>query len=332
MKIGVVRTTIVALGFVSCMQLQAQAAPVEFDVATAYAVDSFHTLNLQTFADEVGKSTSGEVVLRVHPNGSLVKPTEIVTAVRNGRVAAGEVIMSSLADECALCGIDALPFIVASYDDARRLWEITRAAVDETLQSRGLQLLYAVPWPPQNLYAKNAIASVRDFQGLRMRSYNPATYRIAELIGTHPVTIQTVDLAKAMARDEFDLMLTSSWTGVETKAWSRLRYYYKVQAWLPKNIVFINKEAFAKLGASSQTALLDAARIAEQRGWKMSEDSDRQFEQQLAPNLTLVSTIDPAIRQYLDRIGESLAQEWLRQAEGDAFKLLLKYTTERSTD
>jgi TRAP-type C4-dicarboxylate transport system substrate-binding protein len=332
MKTGIVRTVIYALGIASWLHLQARAAPVELDVATAYAADSFHTLNLQAFADDVGKGTHGEVVLRVHPNGSLVKPTDIVSAVRDGTVAAGEVIMSSLADECALCGIDALPFIVSGYDDARALWEITRAAVEKTLQARGLQLLYAVPWPPQNLYTRNAITSVRDFQGLRMRSYNPATYRIAELIGAHPVTIQTIDLAKAITKDELDLMLTSSWTGIETKAWSKLRYYYKVQAWLPKNIVFINKTAFAKLGASSQTALIDAAHIAEQRGWKMSEDSDRQFEQQLAPNLTLVSTIDPAIRQFLDRIGESLAQEWLRQAEGDAFKLLLKYTTERSTD
>jgi TRAP-type C4-dicarboxylate transport system substrate-binding protein len=306
------------------------AANVEINVATAYAADNFHTVNLQQYADEVEKATKGQVLIKIHPAGKLLKPTEIFQGVRQDKAEAGEVIMSSLAKEIPLFGIDALPFIVSGYPDARRMWEASREGVAKALNERGLQLLYAVAWPPQNLYSKDAITTMKDFKGLRMRSYNHATERISELIGAKPVTIQVIDLNKAIAEGRLDLMLTSSWTGVETKAWSRLNYYYKVNAWLPKNVVFISKKVFDKLDADTRKKLIDLAATAEERGWKLSQNSDQTFEDQLAAHKVNVSNIDPFIRRYLDRIGENLAREWLKQAGNDELKVLLKYTTERS--
>jgi TRAP-type C4-dicarboxylate transport system substrate-binding protein len=306
------------------------AANVEINVATAYAADNFHTVNLQQYADEVEKATKGQVLIKIHPAGKLLKPTEIFQGVRQDKAEAGEVIMSSLAKEIPLFGIDALPFIVSGYPDARRMWEASREGVAKALNERGLQLLYAVAWPPQNLYSKDAITTMKDFKGLRMRSYNHATERISELIGAKPVTIQVIDLNKAIAEGRLDLMLTSSWTGVETKAWSRLNYYYKVNAWFPKNVVFISKKVFDKLDAETRKKLLDMAATAEERGWKLSQNSDQTFEDQLAAHKVNVSNIDPFIRRYLDRIGENLAREWLKQAGNDELKVLLKYTTERS--
>jgi hypothetical protein len=72
------------------------------------------------------------------------------------------------------------------------------------------------------------------------------------------------------------------------------------------------------------------AATAEERGWKLSQNSDQAFEDQLAAHKVNVANIDPFIRRYLDRIGENLAREWLKQAGNDELKVLLKYTTERS--
>lgn len=306
------------------------AAGIDIRVATAYAADNFQTRNLQRFADDVAAVTNGEVRVVVHPAGSLIKPADIFSGVCEGRAEAGEVILSSLAKESTVFTIDALPFIVSSYDDAQRLWQASRPVIERAFAERGLQLLYAVPWPPQNLYARRPINGIHDFKGMRMRAYNPATERISELIGAKPVTIQAVDLDKAISDDKFDLMITSSWTGVETKAWTRLQYYYHVNAWIPKNAVFISKKIFDHLDGATQRKLLDAARIAEERGWKMSRESDRQFEEQLVANHVSVSVIEPLMRRYLDRIGETVTREWLKHASGDELKVLLTYTSERS--
>lgn len=315
---------------VVCLSHMSWAAQVDIDVATAYAADNFHTQNLQQYAADVVKATSGQVNFKVHPGGSLIKPADIFNGVRNGKAGAGEVIMSGLAKEHPMFGMDALPFIVSSYDDARRMWEVSRASIEKAMEERGLKLLYAVPWPPQGLYSRHAVASIQDFRGMRMRSYNPAIERISNLIGATPVTIQVVDLMKAIADEKVDLMLTSSQTGVETKAWSKLQYFYKVNAWIPKNVVFINKKIFDGLDADTRQHLLESAKIAEDRGWKMSKAVDREFETRLQENKMNVALIDPYIRRYLDRIGENLAREWLKQAGHDELTVLLKYTTERS--
>lgn len=309
----------------------ALADVVEINLASAYPEDNFQTQNLRQFAEDVKRATAGQVSIKVQSGGTLLKsPLDIFNGVRAGKAEAGEAIMSGLAKENVLFGLDALPFIVSGYDDARRMWSVQKPGVEKVLAAKDLQLLYAVPWPPQNLYSKSPINSVKDFKGLSMRNYSPATERIAELIGARPVTIQVVDLAKAIADEKLDLMLTSSWTGVDTKAWTKLQYYYKLNAWIPKNMVFIQKKLFAKLDEATRKKIIEAAQVAEQRGWKLSQDSDQNYENQLAANKVNVSTMEPFIRKYLDRIGESLARDWLKQAGNEELSILLKYTTERS--
>ena len=308
----------------------AKPAVIDIDLATAYAADNFHTRNIQQFADDIRTASEGRVNIRVHAGGRLLKPTDIFSGVRNGKAEAGEVIMSSLQKEELLFGMDSLPFIVSGYDDAKRMWIAARPAVEKAMDKRELKVLYAVPWPPQNLYSAEQVDTIRDFSGRAMRVYNPTTERIAELVGARTVSVQAVDLSKAIAAKRVELMLTSSGTGVDTKAWRAMNYYYKVNAWLPKNMVFIRKEAYDRLTVADRKLLLDAAKVAEARGWQMSQESDLGFEKQLAGNRIKVSGMDFMIRSYLDRVGETVAREWLKKAGTTELQVLLKYTTERS--
>jgi len=291
---------IATCGWLLCSGTQAGAA--ELDFATAYAADNFQTQNLQAYADDVAAATDGKVRIKVHSGGSLLKPAAIFSGVQEGKAAGGEVIMSSLSSQNPLFGIDSLPFLVSGYADA------------------------------QNLYSRVPIDSFAAFKGMRMRSYNPATNRIAELVHAQPVKIEVVDLTTAIAAGKLDMMLTSSWTGVETRAWSSLHYYYKVSAWIPKNMVFISDKVFDALDKDTRDQLIRLANVAEERGWKMSQNSDQAYENQLVANKVNVSTLDFFIRQYLDRIGESLAREWLKRAGHEELMVLLQYTTNRSMD
>jgi TRAP-type C4-dicarboxylate transport system substrate-binding protein len=305
------------------------AANVTINVASAYGQDNFQTQNLEEFARDVTHMTQGKVEMKVYPSGTLLKPTEIFSGVRSGKAEAGEVIMSSLTKENVMFGIDSLPFIVSGYADARHLWEVSRPTMEKLMTERGLKLLYAVPWPAQNLYSNREIKSIQDFRGQTMRSYNPITARIAELVGAKPVTIQVVDLSNAIAENKLDMMITSSWTGVDSKAWSKMRYYYKVYAWMPKNMVFMDLKLFNKLDSETQKKILNAAAIAEKRGWSASEATDQSYENQLAQNKIKISPTDFTVHTYLDTVGEKIAREWLKSAGPDELNVLLKYIIDR---
>ena len=56
------------------------------------------------------------------------------------------------------------------------------------LEEQGLKLVYSVPWPPQGLYFKKEVNSTADMVGVKVRSYNKSTARLAELTGMAPVS------------------------------------------------------------------------------------------------------------------------------------------------
>lgn len=308
-------------------------AQTEIRLASPYPEDSFHVQNLQRFAQDVQNSTGGKLKVKVHSNASLLKSAEIFAGVRDGKAEAGEVIMSSASKEIPLFALDTLPFIVSGYDDARALWEASRVPAAEQMAAKGLQLLYTVPWQPQNLYSTRKIETARDFAGLRLRHYAPTTERIAEMLGAKPVAVpvQMDEIAKAMNNDVYDLSVTSSWTGVQIKSWNKMKYYYKVNAWIPKNMVFMNKARFDALDAPARKAVLDAARAAETRGWTMSQALDQSLEAELAANKTTIGRLDPVTLRFFDRVGEQMAKEWLKQAPMNDVKVLNGYMIRRST-
>ena len=120
--------------------------------------------------------------------------------------------MTSLVREIPLAGADSVPFVVRSYADARRMWDVQRPLIEVHMARKGLKALYAVPWPPQGLFTTASVRSSVDFKGTRMRTYNPGTVRIAELLGATPVDVPMVEVNQALAAGKLDSMITSALT------------------------------------------------------------------------------------------------------------------------
>ena len=186
-------------------------------------------------------------------------------------------------------------------------------------------LLYSVPWPPQGIYAKREIKSVDDLKGLKFRTYNAMIGRIAALVGAIPTQIEVPDLPTAFATGRVDVMITSASTGVDTKSQDYLTHYIDTQAWLPRNIVFVNKEAFDKLTPAQQKAVTDAAKIAEKRGWKMSIEEMTIKTKALKDAGIIVLPPTPELKAGLAKIGDTIAAEWEKSAGADGAAMLAAY-------
>ena len=132
-----------------------------------------------------------------------------------------------------------------------------------------------MPWPPQGIYTKKDLNTVEDLRGTKWRRYNPGTARIAEIVGAQPVTIQAAELAQALATGVVNAFMTSGATGYDSKVWESLSHFYDTQAWIPKNVIFANKAAFDGLDKPTQDAIVKAAKTAEERGWRMSQEKTR---------------------------------------------------------
>jgi TRAP-type C4-dicarboxylate transport system substrate-binding protein len=318
--------TRIGLGLAGALIISLPAqAQTKWNLPAAYPADNFHTENINLFAKDVADATGGKLQITVHANASLFKAPEIKRAVQTGQAQAGEVIMSLHENEDPIYGLDVVPFLATSFDQAKKLWDAQRPALEKKLSSQNLMLLYATPWPPQGIFAKKDINTVEDMKGLKWRAYNVGTARIAELVGAQPVTIQAAELAQALATGAVNSFMSSSATGYDTKVWESLTHFYDTQAWLPKNMVFVNKAAFDALDKPTQEAVLKAAKTAEERGWKMAQDKTKWYMEQIAAKGMKVQPPSPELKAGFQKIGEQLTQDWLKKAGSDGQAIIDAY-------
>jgi TRAP-type C4-dicarboxylate transport system substrate-binding protein len=296
------------------------SAQTKWDLPTGYSANSFQTQNVQQFANEVDQLTGGKLKITLHPGGSLYKANEIKRAVQTGQVPAAEFILSGSANENPLFGLDSIPFLATSYTAAKRLYEAGKPAQDKLLASQGMKVLFTVPWPGQSLYSIKPVNTPADLAGTKMRAYNPATTRIAQLLKAQPVTIQLAELPQALATGGVQNFLTSSASGVESKLHEQVKHFYPVSAWLPRNATVVNQKAFDALDKPTQEAVLKAAAAAEQRGWITSERLDGEFIKELGAKGMTIAAPSDSIRKELAAIGETMTADWLKTAgpEGQA--------------
>lgn len=296
------------------------SAQTKWDLAAAYPASNFHSENIQQFANDIDKATAGKLKITLHAGASLFKAPEIKRAVQGGQVQAGEIIFANFQNEWQIYGADGLPFLADSYDESNKLYKAQRPLIQKKLAEQGMRLLYAVAWPPQGVYTKKPIAAAADLKGVKWRAYSPATSRIAELVGAQPVTVQAAELSQALATGVVESTMTSGATGVDSKLYENLKYYYDLQAWLPKNAVLVNAKAFDALDKATQAAVLKAAADAEVRGLAASKRVNTESIAKLKANGVQVLPPSPQLKADMKKVGDTMLKEWLAKAgpEGKA--------------
>ena len=300
-------------------------AQTKWDMPTGYSDGTFQTQNVRSFVEDVARLSGNKLAITVHSNGSLVKMPEMKRSVQSGQVPMAEMLVSVLSNENAIFGFDSVPGLVGSYAEARKLYNAARAQLAETLDKQGLVLLYSVAWPPQGVYTAKPITALAELKGTKFRSFNPATARFAELIGAVPTTIQVPEIAQAFRTGVLDAMITSGATGVDSQAWDFLKYFYDTQAFLPQNIVIANKRAYSALPDEVKTAIQNAAKAAEDRGWKMSEELNGTHKKTLAEKGIQVLPPTDTMKAELKKIGETMAAEWAKRAGAEGEKILAEF-------
>jgi len=326
MDIEEMRRTAAAIAMAGAVSLTSGAAGAQgWDMPTPYPEGNFHTQNIIAFAKEVADATAGKLEIKVHSAGSLFKHAQIKNAVRGGQVPIGEFLLARLSNENPVFQVDAIPFLANSYPAAEKLWKASRAKVEALLARQHLKVLFSVPWPPQGIYTKNPISDANGLKGLKFRTYNATTESFAKLAGAVPTQVEVPYIAQAFATGRVEAMITSASTGVNTKAWDFLNYFYDTQAFLPKNIVVVNQKAFDKLDGATRQALLAAAKTAEARGWKASKAEHAKQTKALAAHGIHVEQPSPAFAAALKKIGAEMTAQWVKKAGAEGKAVLDAY-------
>ncbi len=319
--------TCVALAATTMLAMPAMAQE-KWDLPMAYSGSNFHSVTGAEFAKCVTTGTGGDIEVTTHPSGSLFAGGDIKRAVQTGQVPLGERLLSGHQNESAIFGWDSVPFLVSSFDEHDKLYAAAKPHLNELLAEQNMTMLYSVPWPPQGLYFNKAVNSAADMEGLKFRSYNNATARMAELTKMLPVSIEAAEISQAFATGVAESMVSSGATGYDRKVWESLSHFYSVDAWLPRNYMLINNDVWDGVSEQNKNVINACASMAEYAGtWRAKEYTGFTLAGLAAGGMSVQPAGDQLMGD-LRKVGEIMAAEWLEAAGETGAAILDAYNAQ----
>ncbi len=310
----------------STLTVAGPAHAEQWEMPMAYADSNYHTQNGKAFAEAVRVATGGKLEIATHSGGSLFKGDEIKSAVQTGQAAIGERLLSAHQNENAVFGFDSVPFLATSFEASEKLWKAARPIIEKIMDEQNLILLYSVPWPPQGMYFKKEINVVDDLEGIKCRVYNPATMRLAELAGMEPVQIEAAELKQALESGVVAAFVSSSSTGFDRKVWEQFTHFYEINAWLPRNYVFANKDAWNELDEQTRNVIRGLAMLAERAGTAKARQLSDWYVSQLVAHGMIVQPVNEQLQSDFKQIGATMVREWLSEAGAEGKSIIDAYS------
>ena len=140
-----------------------------------------------------------------------------------------------------------------------------------------------------------------------------------------PVQVEAAELSQALATGVAEAFISSGSTGYDRKVWEHLTHYYKVNAWLPRNYVMVNKGAWAGLDDATKTAIQKAADETGAACSAKSAELANWYFEQLQKNGMKVIDAGPEFLKELKTIGAKMTATWVKTAGADGKAILDAY-------
>ena len=266
---------LVSAALLSATLTTTAVAETEWDLPLAWPDGNFHVENARTFAKVVGQVTGGEVVINIHPGGSLgFKGPEMLNAVGDGLVPIGEMLLNQQVGERKILGLETQPYTIEDLDQLAIFHRHFRPAIERVAAEYNQKVLYVVPWPRQYVYTKVEATGVADLAGIKIRTYNSTTTEMFNRIGMTSVQLPWGEVVPSLAAGTIDAVTTSASSGVDGKFWEFLTHMYPTSHVWSSNMVSVNLDAWNDLTEGQRDAIEAAARMLEPVFWQVSRAED----------------------------------------------------------
>ncbi len=291
-------------------------------MATGFADGNFHTRNIRQF---IAEAAPAGVEIQLHSNGALLPQPQIMRGVQQGQVQLGEILLTAYGNQDPFFDADAVPGLVQTFADARRLAAVQAPFIQARFERQGLLLLYMAPWPFVAITSNAPIPTVDALRGVRLRAYSAISMRLAALLGAQGVLVTAPEVPQAFATGIIAAQLTTAPVAADTNVWDYSRVFTNANIATSKNAVFCARRVFDALPEVQRTAILAAARAAEARGWTLASEAQAEAETRMTARGVQVLDPTPALRQALAEAGRVMTEEWIARAGDDGRRMIEAY-------
>jgi TRAP-type C4-dicarboxylate transport system substrate-binding protein len=304
--------SIVAGGLLLLHAPLAARAQTVWDMATEYPQSAMPGLGMTTFAKHVAALSDGKVLVQPSFDAAKgIRSADMLSAIAQGRVQAGDALAGSLEAEDAIFALPSLPFLVTSITDAHRLADLARPTMAAALQRRGQRLLYLTPWPPSGIWSKMPLRTAADLAGLSIRTYDRVSREVFAGTGAKASSISFAELLPRLTDGSINAVLSSGDGDVSRTLSEYLPYFSEITYSLPMSVASLNQAAFDSLTPELREAVDTAGRMTETELWfALSTRLQQNHERMRELHVTIDSDPPPALMAALQRGAAAAREAW----------------------
>lgn len=198
----------IAIAGIAMLPLTAQAETLNWVTYKAQSANDPQAVTTQWFADELARRTNGEYKIRIHWGSSVAGPKEIPTAIEKGIGDIGDVITPYFPDMLPIN--NAISFFWPQPNSSvelgmyMTLWSKIYPAFSEELARYKLKAVGMRPLESYGMICNKPVRSMKEFEGLRIRSFGFALPAVIEALGAVPVSMTTSDAYEGLSRGIID--------------------------------------------------------------------------------------------------------------------------------
>jgi len=315
------------------LQTAALAETYKWDMANEYPATSFHGENDIFFAKELAQASKDQIQITNQFGGALgFKSKDQYDAVGDGAIIIADTYPGSLVGIEPMFLYPLLPFLADPVDNAKILWHIARPNMEKVLERDGSKLLYAAPWPPSGIWAKEKISSVEDLKNLKIRCADKAGIATFQKLGAAPIQLSWGDVVPQLSTGGLDAVLTSCDGGVASKFYEHLKYFHEINYSFPLQIVHMNLDTYESLPDDLRKAIDEVSAKTEEFAWnrvvtKVAEN----FKKAQDNGVTIVhyNEIPAAFKQAAKEAGAVVAKDWEEQVGAEATSILKQFAAQK---
>ncbi len=305
----------------------AVAEVVKWDMANEYPATSIHGEGDSRFAKLIEEKSKGQIVITLHFGASLgYKSKDQLDAVADGAIPIADTYVGPLGGIDPMFLLPSLPFLAATTDEARMLYEIAKPHYDKVFAANNQKLLYASPWTPSGIWAKRPVDGMGPLKNLKIRTYDANGTITLKAAAAAPIQLSWADVVPQLGTGGIDAVLTSAEGGVNSKFWEHLNHFTEINYAMPLNMVHINLDTFNGLSPDLKKAVLEAAEETSAVNWKgLDERRQRNYATMKSNGVTVVTGVSSAYLKALSDAGQGALDEWLSKTGGKGQAIIAEY-------
>jgi TRAP-type C4-dicarboxylate transport system substrate-binding protein len=314
-------------GLVAVVARPVLAQPARWMIPTEYPETSMPGAGLRTFVEQVEARARGGLLLAPSFNNeSRIRSAEMPAALRDHRVPMADAFGGGLGAVNPVFLLTSLPFVAATFAEARRLYEAARPTYEAALAPFNARILYATPWPPTGIWAKSPLRTPADLRGLAIRTYDATGTAVFRALGAAPEELSFPDTMPRLANGTITAVLSSGDGGAGRRLWEFLRQFVAVGYAIPLSFAIVGTDALGGVGSGMRDIVLAAAAETERRQWELVNTRvEQNYAAMRANGVTIAAEVAPELREALRRAAGDAVTAWSARVGVEGAAILQRY-------